>query len=510
MWKSDGFKISNSAINFLEKTAVTHKDKPALYDYKSEVSFGELREYSVAAGTWLCRNTKGRNIAVLLPKSIECIISFFGVLYSGKTYVPIDYNDANDRICQIVKNSDAELVITDEKYAELFKTKGIAYVLAEDILKTAPDYGLVLACVSRVCDCDPAYIMHTSGSTGVPKGVVVSHRGVIDFTNWIDEYMHLTDEDVIGLQSPFHFDASVFDIYTCIAVGCKTVILPDSLMMFPNKIPQFIEDNKISCIFWVPEILAKIINSENIDDYKMPSLRLFTFIGEVMPTKILNMWKKHNPNREYINLYGPTEATVACTAFRIECDMDDKTMIPMGKASGNKRVFVLNEENKLAAVDEIGEICISGSGLAYGYYNRPQETADAFVQNPLTSSYRDMMYRTGDFGYVNSSGDIVFSGRKDAQVKIHGIRVELLDIETAALCVENVERACALLDDEKNVILYLQTKEQVNTRKFNLKLREYIPGYMLPKRVIAVEKFETNKNGKIDRKKLLEILRTEM
>lgn len=499
--------VRNNAISFLDDIAKKIPNNIAIVDGEKQISFLDLHKLSRGTGTWLLQNGyTGENIAILLPKGSPAIVSFFGSLYSGNVYVPLDYNDAKERIVKIISKVEAPIVITDEKNASWLKEAGITAVLYDEISKDVINDEKIDNILDRTYDLQPAYIMHTSGSTGEPKGVVVHHRGIIDFADWITSYMGLDEKSVIALQSPFHFDASVFDIYACIDVGAKIVIMPDILAQFPAKVPQFIEENKITCIFWVPGLLANIANSGALKEYKMETLELFTFIGEIMPTKQLNMWINENPNRQYINLYGPTEATVACTAYRIEEKLNDTDVIPIGKASENKRLFVLNEENKQAGCEEIGEICIAGSGVALGYYKEKELTEKVFVQNPLNPNYEDIIYRTGDYGYVNKNGDIVFSGRKDTQVKIHGIRVELGDIENAACCIEGVERACVLLTDEKRVILFLQTKETFQQRQLKQQLKEYLPKYMIPDEICAVDEFPINKNGKIDRKKLLTIV----
>ncbi len=497
----------NSAIRFLDDTAARFGDRVAIEDAGDEVTFSGLQTISKAAGTWLLENGyKNKNIAILLPKKICAIVSFFGALYSGNTYVPLDYNDAAERALKIIEKVDSPLVITDEKNALWLKESGKNVALYEEIIKDEPKDNLIYAAVDEIYDLMPAYIMHTSGSTGEPKGVVISHRGLIDFTEWITDYFELDENSIIALQSPFHFDASIFDIYSCISVGSKIVIMPDVFARFPAKIPSFLEENHITCIFWVPGILADIANSGVLSEYKMPELKMFTFIGEVMPTKQLNIWIKENPDRCYINLYGPTEATVACSAYRIEKKLLDTDSIPIGKASLNKKLIILNEENKEASVGEVGEICILGSGLALGYYGKKELTDNVFVQNPLNDKYEEKIYKTGDYGFVNEDGDIVFSGRRDTQVKVHGIRVELGDVENAALCIEGIERACAVLYKEKKMVLFLKTKAEFSEREIKKLLKEHVPKYMIPDKVVMVESFPINKNGKIDRKELLKLI----
>ena len=500
-------KTRNTVIKFLDDIVNKYPENIAIVDGEGSFTFKDVYKLSRGIGTWLLKKgITGENVAVLLPKSASAILSFFGCLYAANTYVPLDYNDANERKLKIISKVSSPVVITDEKNIAWLKENGVNAVLFDEIEKNETDDVAIDSALSSVHDLMPVYIMHTSGSTGEPKGVVLPHRGVIDFAEWSTSYMKLDENSVIALQSPFHFDASVFDIYACICVGAKIVIMPDILAKFPAKVPEFLEENHITCIFWVPGLLADIANSGVLSEYKMKELTMFTFVGEVMPTKQLNMWMKENPNREYINLYGPTEATVACTAFRIIEKLEDTDSIPIGKARENKRIILLNEENKLCKPNEIGEICILGSGLALGYYGDKELTEKVFTQNPLNKNYTEMIYRTGDFAYENDNGDIVFTGRKDTQVKIHGIRVELGDIENAACTLDGVERACVLLNDEKKVLLFLQTKEKHTQRQLKLLLKEHLPKYMIPDIVFETPKFPINKNGKIDRKQLIKMI----
>lgn len=494
-------KHQTSVIEFLDRAAERFPDKTAVIDGDGSYTFDRLRKLSRALGTLLLKKgLTGRNIAVLLPKKASALIAFFGCLYGGCTYVPLDTGDAAERLNRIIEKVGAPLVITDTDNAQRVTGAGslLWNAAAEDI-----DDAAIERTLGTVIDTDPVYIMHTSGSTGEPKGVVVPHGGVINFANWAASYMGIDENDVIALQSPFHFDASVFDVYVSLATGAGIVIMPDVLARFPDRIPEFLEENRVTCIFWVPGLLAEIANSGALSRYKMPLLKKFTFVGEVMPPRQLNMWIEANPDRDYINLYGPTEATVACTAYRINGPVDERENIPIGKAGDNMRLIVITEDGRRADVGETGEICILGSGLALGYYGERELTERVFVQNPLNKKYREIMYRTGDYGHVNAEGDIIFSGRRDAQVKIHGIRVELGDIENAAAGLEGVERTCALLSSDKKLLLFLQTEERRTQRQLRRLLTERLPRYMLPDAVFELGAFPLNKNGKIDRKQLL-------
>ena len=263
-------KTRNSVIKFLDEIVSKIPNNTALVDGDDSYTFLDLWKKSRAFGTWLLnKGITGENVAILLPKKASAIISFFGCLYGANTYVPIDYNDANERILKIISKVSSPVVITDEKNVLWLKEKGVNAVLFDEIDIGTFDNLAVDKALETVHDLMPVYIMHTSGSTGEPKGVVLPHRGVIDFAQWSTSYMNLDETSVIALQSPFHFDASVFDIYACICVGAKIVIMPDILAKFPAKVPEFLEENHITCIFWVPGLLADIANSGVLSEYKM-------------------------------------------------------------------------------------------------------------------------------------------------------------------------------------------------------------------------------------------------
>jgi acyl-coenzyme A synthetase/AMP-(fatty) acid ligase len=222
-----------------------------------------------------------------------------------------------------------------------------------------------------------------------------------------------------------------------------------------------------------------------------------------MPNRQLNIWRKALPNCTYANLYGPTEITDVCCYYRVDREFADNEPLPIGKACENMRVLILKEDGSQAGPNEQGELCVLGSGVALGYWNAPEITAKAFTANPLNPNWYERMYHTGDLAYVNDAGEIIFLGRRDSQIKLRGNRIELGDIEAAARSIDHVENACALFDrEEEKIVLFLETKEQFILRKFNLELRNFLPKYMLPGKLICLEAFPMNANRKVDRLQL--------
>ncbi|MCH5185469.1 MAG: amino acid adenylation domain-containing protein [Oscillospiraceae bacterium] len=499
----------NSAVRLLDAAAEKYGDKTAIVDEWGEISFNELRKRGYALATAVIRATEAdylvAPVMVYLKKSISCPVSFMGAMYSANPYVPIAYDMPLNRIQKIIDSMMGRAhIITDargyENLSGLDLPAGIKVHIYEEIAETEADEALVEKTLSRVTDVDPIYIMFTSGSTGTPKGVTVPHRGVIDYARWVENTFDIDENSVLGNQAPFYFDNSIFDIYSCLLTGAKMIIIPESLFLFPSKLPEFIRDNGITTIFWVPTVMINVANSGVLSTVKMPTLKNVAFCGEVMPNTQLNIWRRSVPDCVYANLYGPTEISDVCTYYIADREFADSDPLPIGRACENMRVIILNEKNEQAKTNEQGELCVIGSGVSLGYWNNKEITDKAFVQNPLNPYYTERIYRTGDLGYVNDEGLIMYLGRMDNQVKVKGNRIELGEIENAAMCIDGVNGACAVFDDKnQKIVLFVESREELRLRKFNTELRKYIPAYMLPSELVVMDKFPHTANDKIDR-----------
>jgi non-ribosomal peptide synthetase component F len=270
--------------------------------------------------------------------------------------------------------------------------------------------------------------------------------------------------------------------------------------MYPEKLTDFLVQSKISVIFWVPTVM---ISAADSGIPYLPDMKLIMFAGEVMPNKQLNIWRSALPNCMYVNMYGPTEATDIATYYIVDREYKNHETLPIGKPCANMRALILNDKNEECKINEQGELCLLGSGIALGYWNDIALTEKAFVQNPLNSKYDEIMYRTGDLVYKNDEGNIIFLGRRDSQIKLRGNRIELGDIESAATAIDGIRNSCALFDaDKQEIILFLETNEEIKERKFKLLLKQFIPSYMTPSKIITTAEFPHTPSGKIDRVKL--------
>ncbi len=499
---------NTSSVWLLERAAEKFGEDIAFKDAYGQISFKELQKLSKSVASELIKNTEAgrlRPIMVYLPKSIKSIVSFMGSMYAGSPYVPMDYNVPMARFAVTAENLNPAAVITDEEGKERLISSGtdVTILLYDEIVSGEADEEKILQILNTSTDLDPAYIMYTSGSTGTPKGVTISHRAVLDYTKWLTDTFDIRKESVIGMQSAFHFDNSVFDMFAALYVGCTTVIIPEVLFMYPEKLFDFMKEEHISIIFWVPTVMISVANSGILEEKKLEDLKLILFAGEVMPIKQLNQWIAQYPDCSFVNMYGPTEATDIVLYYVVDRKFEPSETLPIGIPCANMKAVILNEKNEQCKKGEQGELCISGSGRAMGYWNAPEITAKAFIQNPLNTKYYEKLYRTGDLVYEAEDGNIMFLGRADSQIKLRGNRIELGDIEAAAAAVDAVKNACAMFNAEKEeIILFLETDENIVQRKFNMELKKYIPAYMVPQKIISMPDFPHTPSGKIDRQKL--------
>ena len=497
-----------SSVQLLERAGGLYGTAAAFRDSEGTISFIELKERSraVAAGI-MSRVKTGRTrpVMVYLPKSIRSIITFMGSMYAGSPYVPMDYNVPMARFAATADNLKPAAVVTDADGAKKLRDADIQIeiLLFEDIVSLKKNDELIDKVLDNATDLDAAYIMYTSGSTGTPKGVTISHRAVLDYTKWFTDTFDINSDSIIGMQSAFHFDNSVFDMFAALCTGCTTVIIPEILFMYPEKLFDFMKDERISVIFWVPTVMISVANSGVLKEKKLDELKLILFAGEVMPIRQLNEWIAAYPQCKFVNMYGPTEATDIVLYYVVDREYSLNETLPIGIPCANMKALILDENGRQCSKGEQGELCIGGSGIAMGYWNSPEITAKAFIQNPLNNKYHERIYKTGDLVYEAEDGNIMFIGRADSQIKLRGNRIELGDIEAAASAMPDIKSCCAMFDHEKEEIyLFLETDAQIVQRKFNMQLKKYIPAYMAPQKIISMSAFPHTPSGKIDRQTL--------
>ena len=494
----------NNILEMLEKSTALYPEHPALSTGEAYLSYQEVTRQARCVGSALASYTSVRKpVIVFMDHSMDCIVAFLGVVYANDFYSFFNSELPDERLRIMADTLDADLVITDRHHQEqalqLFTKEKV--VTFEELVAREEDADLLSSIRSQAIDTDPLYLNFTSGSTGVPKGVLIGQRSVIDFIPIFDDLFHITHDDILANQAPFDFDVSVKDIYSTLNVGATLVLVPREYFSEPARLVDFLDEQKVTTMIWAVSALC-LLSVYKALDYKVPAyVNKILFSGEVMPYKHLKNYMDHMPHTMFVNLYGPTEITCNCLYHIIDPSRDYSTYLPAGKPFPNERVFLLKDDKLVTEVYEPGEICVTGTALAIGYYR--QQSAQ-FRQNPLADGYHEMMYCTGDLAYLNEQGEFVFRGRKDFQIKYLGHRIELEEIDHAILEDEHVTRSCSLFDQEKEKLITFYIGD-IDKRSLKIALMDRLPRFMIPTKMIQVEDMPLNKNGKIDRKALMEV-----
>lgn len=530
--------MRNNVMDYLDEIVRKVPEKLAFSNGTEGMTFAEVDLESKAVGTWLHNRKVYREpVVVFMNKHPKEVTAFFGVVRGGCFYVPIDEEMPRARIDLILENLKPRVILCDDRTAEIAKTfacvsggqepteaasgaacasggqeskaaSGAACASGEqrtaeivrydEICRTEADEAALREIHEKAIDTDPIYVVFTSGSTGVPKGVAACHRSVLDYVEQLSEVLEFGEDTVYGNQTPLYFDACLKELYPTLKFGATTYLIPKELFLMPVKLVEFLNEYRINTVCWVVSALTMISAFNTFQTIVPQYLRTVAFGSEVFPIRQFRRWREALPEAKFTNLYGPTEGTGMCCYFKVERDFALEEAIPIGRPFKNTEILLIKEDQTPASPGETGEICIRGTSLTLGYYNNFEKTNEVFVQNPLNTAYPELIYRTGDLGRYNDRGELVFVSRKDYQIKHMGHRIELGEIEANVNVLEGVKTAGCIYDGQKGKIVLYYVGETEEKELVSL-LKDRLPRYMLPNYTRRLEQMPFTANGKIDR-----------
>lgn len=490
---------------FFESIVNKYRDSIALHCDNKVYTYKELNEKADLFVKYFIsiKLNQGDVVSIASSKRFEDFAVMIACLKLGVAYVNLDIDNPADRISSIIKTSNPKIIIGQ---LDIEVIENNIPIINYDEIDDNYDY---IKYVENNFDGETiAYIMFTSGSTGNPKGVAITHQNIIHFIYWIKNTYNINTYDNFANISPMYFDNSVFDFYGSLFNGASITPIKKELLTQPDLLVQYIDNKKCTIWFSVPSMLMYLTTMRVLEKNTLTHIRIFTFGGEGYPkTELYKLYNIYSERAKFINVYGPTECTCICSSYIItDTDFIYKNELPpLGKINQNFSYIIVDDNFNEASR---GELCLLGPNVGKGYYNDPVKTSESFVEFINSSHYKKNMYKTGDLvEYKN--GLLYFIGRKDNQIKHLGYRVELEEIEVALYSLGYILE-CAVIYVRKNInygkiIGYVVLQQMTDSNSIKKQLKDKLPNYMIPSNIHILDKLPKNKNGKIDKKQLKEL-----
>lgn len=498
---------SRSILEMLDDAA-GRGERIAVSDGALQLTWRQLHTGSRALAARLCAHTEpGQPVGVWAQRRAETPLLFFSVLAAGCFYVPLDADMPSARMQFVCENAQLHLVLGCGPRPESLP-EGLLWLDCEGAAQSpaeSPALSLQEAAHrQKAAGAEtPLYLVYTSGSTGMPKGVLKSHGAMQSF---VEAFLHeypIGEDDVLGNQTPFFFDASAKDIYWWLYTGCRLEILPTRLFSFPTELLKEMDERRVTVISWAPSALMMVSQLDAFSEITPRALRLVCFVGEVFPTKHLAQWQAALPDVVFVNLYGSTEIAGICCHYRVDRPFEPQETLPIGRALPGCTVTLRDESGRpIETPGQEGELCVEGPTLALCYWRDAPRTAHTFA-----AADGKRRLHTGDMAIYRPDGTLAFTSRRDHQIKHMGYRIELGEIEATVSALPQIA-ACACIYDagRSRLILFVQMSagQAADIPALTAALREVLCAYMMPHRIIPLEALPHNANGKTDRPALME------
>lgn len=499
---------TNNCLEYLEISAERFPDKISFADEKEALTFVQLRDAAMAVGSALKQYQLRKAPVVILmdARHVPNLIATMGVLYAGCFYIPLDPASPAERLETIFEQLQPQLIIYDEKAEAARESLGSRYrFVAYGSLTDAPiDMEYLEQIRSESNFFDPLFIMYTSGSTGIPKGVIHTHGDLINYSEFTYRRYPFDEHTVFGNQSPFFYANCLLDIYPPLAVGATVYILSASLLSFPKKMVEELQKHHITELCMTPSSFNAVADAGVLEPGCLPDLEFILPSGEMINGKAMKQWESAAPKAGHFwNFYGSTEL-LSASLYKVDRDFGDAENVPSGIPYQCTHIIFVDEDCRPVPQGEKGEMLIHNPWMFSGYYKDKARTEAAFVNDPLGKGYNELFFRTGDMGYLNEKGELVVVGRKDNMIKHNGYRMELGEVEYAARSTEGTNEAVCVHDPQSGDIYLFYTGE-ASEKEVKSVLKTKLPRYALPEKIIHVEDIPRTANVKADRKALLKM-----